>query len=100
LKINRGYVKLDEEKTGWESFGNITNRSREFYKNLREKHKHEDRIAIISHGRFMTFLIAVILDINPDGFFLANNNTAYLIIEIPRNWRPMIILPKAGDVYI
>ncbi|NHK30967.1 MAG: histidine phosphatase family protein [Asgard group archaeon] len=100
LKLNRGYVNLDEVNQGWESFGNVTKRSKEFYKDLIERHKHEDRIAIISHGRFMTFQIAVILDFKPDGFFLANNNIAYLIIEIPRNWRPMIVLPTAGSLYI
>ena len=100
LKLNRGFVKLEDENKKWESYGSLTKRAKEFYNNLINKYKYEDKIVIISHGRFMTFLIAVILDFKPDGFFLANNNTAYLIIEIPRNWRPMIVLPKAGDVYI
>jgi len=100
LKINRGFVKSDDKNSNWESYGSITKRASEFYKNLLDKHKYEDKIVIVSHGRFMTFLIAIILGFNPDGFFLANNNTAYLIIEIPRNWRPMIVLPKAGDLYI
>jgi len=100
LKLNRGFVKPDDVNSCWESFGNVTNRSREFHKNLIENHKHEDRIVIISHGRFMTILIAVIMGFEPNGFFLANNNTAYLIIEIPKNWRPMIILPTAGESYI
>lgn len=100
LKLARGYVKLDDINSSWESYGNLTKRAKEFYKNLIKKHIYEDKIVIISYGRFMTFLIAIIIDFKPDGFFLANNNAAYLIIEIPRNWRPMIILPAAGNPYI
>ena len=100
LNKSKGYVSLDEINPNWESYNDIYRRSKEFYKLLMKKHKQDDCIVIVTHGRFMTFLIATIMGFEPNGFFLANNNVAYLIIEINQNWRPMIILPTAGELYI
>ncbi|GAH30678.1 unnamed protein product, partial [marine sediment metagenome] len=93
-----GYIDFREEFEGGETYKLLYQRAINAFKWLKNKHKNssEDRIVLITHGRFMTFLISIILGFKPDGFNLAIENCSYIIVKISNNWRPQLILPTGG----
>ncbi|MHA2282169.1 MAG: histidine phosphatase family protein [Promethearchaeota archaeon] len=103
FRKSRGFVRLEERFEGGETYQELIQRSEKTWKWLRNELtpvNEELRPVLITHGRFMTFLIADILNFPKNGFFLSISNTSYLIIEIPENWRPQIVLPTPRIPYI
>lgn len=93
---SKGFIQLDESYNGGETYQELAVRAKKLVKWLKtEKFKEyrDKNIVLITHGRLMTFLIAELLCFPQTGFFLAIENTAYVIIKISENWRPMLILP-------
>lgn len=90
----RGYVEYSQSFNSGETYGELSERADKAWKWLLEKHREDsnDNVIIITHGRFMTFLVTLILGFEPNGFFLAIENCSYVIIKIPTNWRPLLIL--------
>ncbi|MHA1302825.1 MAG: histidine phosphatase family protein [Candidatus Heimdallarchaeaceae archaeon] len=98
--MNNGYVEFNQRYLEGESYGELFTRAKITWQKIQKDHEINARIVLITHGRFMTFLIAVILGFVPDGFFLAIENTAYVIINILENWRPMLVLPEPNKIYV
>lgn len=90
----RGYVEYSQSFNSGETYGELSKRADKAQKWILEKHREEssDKIVIITHGRFMTFLVSLILGFEPNGFFLAIDNCSYVIIKISTNWRPLLVL--------
>lgn len=99
---NKGYVKFNESFNDGETFDELNTRAVKTIELLRAKHfsKADDRIVFITHGRFMTFLISILLGFKPNGFNLAIENCSYIIIKITDTWRPQLILPISGKLFI
>lgn len=100
LITNKGYIELNQKYFNGESYGELYTRTKKIWDLIKEKHNYKDKIVIITHGRLMTFLISEILGFIPDGFYFANENTSYVVLLINPDWRPMILLPIAGQLYI
>jgi len=91
---NRVFFKYSQSFNGGETYGELSERAENAWKWLVEKHREDsnDKVIIITHGRFMTFLVSQILGFEPNGFFLAIENCSYVIIKISTNWRPLLVL--------
>lgn len=55
------------------------------------KKKGYTKIVVISHGRIITFLFAIILGFIPNGFNLQIENTSYFVFKVNEKWRPQLI---------
>jgi len=95
-----GYVDFKESFEGGETYKELYHRAKRAFKWLKSSHKDisEDRIVLITHGRFMTFLISIILGFKPDGFNLALENCSYVLFQLTPNWRPQLALPTAEGI--
>ena len=100
---SKGFLKTDESYNGGETYQELTNRVKKiaiWLKSELTPLNGEKKPALITHGRLMTFLITEILELPHKGFFLAIDNTAYVIISVSNKWRPMLILPVPGNQYL
>ncbi|MHA1221772.1 MAG: histidine phosphatase family protein [Candidatus Heimdallarchaeaceae archaeon] len=102
VKKSRGYIKLSESFNGGETYKKLLERALAFWKMIQKNHNADsnDKIVVITHGRFMTFLVATILDLEPNGFFLEIDNCSYIILNISPNWRPSLVLPTPKGKYL
>lgn len=100
---SKGFLQPDESYNGGETYQELTNRVKEIVVWLKTELtpiNGKKKPVLITHGRLMTFLITEILELPQKGFFLAIDNTAYVIINTPNKWRPMLILPVPGNQYL
>ncbi len=97
-----GYIDFEDAFEGGETYTELYQRAQNAFKWLKNNHNKssENRIILVTHGRFMTFVISIILGFKPDGFNLAIENCSYIIVIITDNWRPQLILPTSGRKYI
>ena len=100
-KENKGFVNSNDSFEGGETYIDLKERALKAWTWLLERHqeKSEDRIVLITHGRFMTFLIHIILGVDPNGFNLIIENCSHLIFNISEDWRPQLVLPLSGKGY-
>ena len=99
--LSKGYITLSDKLFNGETYQELLDRARYFWNHLMEKYQpvsedlsNTEKILVITHGRFMTFLVAHILGFPVDGFFLGITYTAYIFLQISKNWRPQLILPS------
>lgn len=99
---NKGFVDSNNSFEGGETHIDLRERALKAWTWLLEKHqeKSDNRIVLITHGRFMTFLIHIILGVNPNGFNLAIENCSYLIFKVSEDWRPQLVLPLSKKGYL
>ncbi|PWI47103.1 hypothetical protein CEE45_13270 [Candidatus Heimdallarchaeota archaeon B3_Heim] len=100
---SKGYINSNESYNGGETYQDLTNRVEKLVIWLKSEFtplNGEKRPVLITHGRLMTFLITEILGLPQKGFFLAIENTAYVIIIVSKKWRPMLVLPIPGNQYL
>ncbi len=97
-----GYIVFGGAFEGGETYKELYQRVKNAFGWLKSNHNNssEDRIVLVTHGRFMTFIISIMLGFKPDGFNLAIENCSYIIVKISNNWRPQLILPTSGRKYI
>jgi len=97
-----GYIVFGGAFEGGETYTELYQRVKNAFGWLKSNHNNssEDRIVLVTHGRFMTFIISIMLGFKPDGFNLAIENCSYIIVKISNNWRPQLILPTSGRKYI
>ena len=99
---SKGYVNHSESYLGGETYKELEIRAeniKNWLLNDIYNANPKEKIVLVTHGRIMTFLLAVLLNLNPNGFFLAIENTSYYIIQISDNWRPMLVLPIPENIY-
>lgn len=100
-KQSKGYIQLQQGFPDGETYQNLLERAKSFWNAFTEQYlaiekaqNEEIRLALVTHARFMTFLIAHATGYNPDGFFLAIYNCSYLVLKVSSNWRTQIVLPS------
>lgn len=100
---SKGSIQMDGSYNGGETYQELANRVKKIVIWLKSELtaiNGEKKPVLITHGRLMTFLIAEILGLPQKGFFLAIDNTAYVIINTPKKWRPMLVLPIPSNQYL
>ena len=97
----KGYIQLENGFPDGETYQMLSERAKTFWNSFTEQYLREEkeqdeeiRLILVTHGRFMTFLIAHAIDYPPNGFFLAIDNCAYLVLNVSPNWRTQIVLPS------
>jgi len=93
LKNNRGYISLHETYNCGESYRSLKERLEEFITQLQLDlaSNPECNILIVTHGRAMTFLFAILLGFEPNGFNLSLDYGSYYVVEMSNDWRAMLL---------
>ena len=102
LKIDETFVQSGPETPphlgpkGGEKYDQLTTRAKAAFQYIESKHKNQnDRVLVITHGRFFTFFVQAILDFPWIGrFFLAIPNTGILQFDVPKTGLPQLELPS------
>lgn len=99
---NHGYTAPTDSFNGGETYSSLAQRADDAWKWIRDNYPVDidKKMVIISHGRFLSFFISVLLGFKPNGFNLACENTSYVIVRKKRGWRPQLVLPMPGEMYI
>lgn len=100
--ISKGYVNPSSQLLNGETYQQLIDRIILFWKHLKDQYDifldEEDsnlvnKLVVITHRRFMTFLVAYALGFPLDGFFLEIPYTSYIILKTAKDWRTQIVLP-------
>ena len=106
--ISRGYVDLSSRLLNGETYQELLDRVTFFWKQLinhfdtpeETDSATTNKIVLITHRRFITYLVAHVLEIPPNGFFLEIPYMSYLILKTSKNWRTQMVLPSLIEVNI
>ena len=92
--VQQGNVDMSVAVSSGETYEELLTRARNAWQWLLDRHSSDsdDVVCVVSHGKFMTFLLAVILNIPEPAFSFTIPNTGIAELRFSANWVPQLAL--------